>query len=320
MAFVERVFSGVQPTGSLHLGNYLGAIKSASPKLQQTHDCIYCVVDLHAITRADRRSGAGRPALADATPARWRPPSSPPASTRRRIDPVQPEPGPGPRRARLGLQLRRAPRLAQPHDPVQGEGRQGPRERVDRALRLSGADGGGHPRRTAPPTCRWATTRSGTPRAVARHRAASSTTTLPSRSAERKAPATACSFPLPEPLDHRPGDAGHVAPRRHQEDVEVRSRRTIRASTSPTTPTAIAHEESARPRPIPEPLPSEEWRASRTRPEAGDLVGVLRRARRRRARSRRARRAFGGGAVLQRSRPLLAELCRRQAARRSPPR
>ena len=45
----ERVFSGVQPTGNLHLGNYLGAIKRFV-ELQDSHDCIYCVVDLHAIT------------------------------------------------------------------------------------------------------------------------------------------------------------------------------------------------------------------------------------------------------------------------------
>src|SRR5690242_12916386 len=49
MAFVERVFSGVQPTGNLHLGNYLGAIVNFV-KLQETHNCIYCVVDMHAIT------------------------------------------------------------------------------------------------------------------------------------------------------------------------------------------------------------------------------------------------------------------------------
>jgi len=49
MAIIERVFSGVQPTGNLHLGNYLGAIVNFV-KLQATHDCIYCVVDLHAIT------------------------------------------------------------------------------------------------------------------------------------------------------------------------------------------------------------------------------------------------------------------------------
>jgi tryptophanyl-tRNA synthetase len=44
-----RVFSGVQPTGNLHLGNYLGAI-TRFVSLQSEHDCLYCVVDLHAIT------------------------------------------------------------------------------------------------------------------------------------------------------------------------------------------------------------------------------------------------------------------------------
>jgi tryptophanyl-tRNA synthetase len=47
--FPSRVFSGVQPTGNLHLGNYLGAIVKFV-ELQRTHECIYCVVDLHAIT------------------------------------------------------------------------------------------------------------------------------------------------------------------------------------------------------------------------------------------------------------------------------
>ena len=46
---VLRVFSGMQPTGNLHLGNYLGAMVNWI-KLQDTHECIYCVVDLHAIT------------------------------------------------------------------------------------------------------------------------------------------------------------------------------------------------------------------------------------------------------------------------------
>ena len=45
----ELVFSGVQPTGNLHLGNYLGAIKNFV-SLQKKMECIYCVVDLHAIT------------------------------------------------------------------------------------------------------------------------------------------------------------------------------------------------------------------------------------------------------------------------------
>ncbi|MGB3455894.1 MAG: tryptophan--tRNA ligase [Litorimonas sp.] len=45
----DRVFSGVQPTGSLHLGNYLGALKKFA-RLQHEHECLFCIVDLHAIT------------------------------------------------------------------------------------------------------------------------------------------------------------------------------------------------------------------------------------------------------------------------------
>ena len=46
---MKRVFSGVQPTGNIHLGNYLGALKQFV-ELQQDHQCIYCIVDMHAIT------------------------------------------------------------------------------------------------------------------------------------------------------------------------------------------------------------------------------------------------------------------------------
>ena len=46
---MSRIFSGVQPSGDLHLGNYLGAIRNFVG-LQDDHECIYCVVDLHAIT------------------------------------------------------------------------------------------------------------------------------------------------------------------------------------------------------------------------------------------------------------------------------
>ena len=45
----NRIFSGVQPTGSLHLGNYLGAIRNWA-RLQDEFEAIYCVVDLHAVT------------------------------------------------------------------------------------------------------------------------------------------------------------------------------------------------------------------------------------------------------------------------------
>ena len=50
MAFKELVFSGVQPTGNLHLGNYLGAIRNWVA-LQHDYECIFCIVDLHALTQ-----------------------------------------------------------------------------------------------------------------------------------------------------------------------------------------------------------------------------------------------------------------------------
>ena len=46
---MSRIFSGVQPTNNLHIGNYLGAIKNWLD-LQDKNDCIFCVVDLHALT------------------------------------------------------------------------------------------------------------------------------------------------------------------------------------------------------------------------------------------------------------------------------
>ena len=46
---MKRVFSGVQPTGNIHIGNYLGALRQFV-ELQEDHECIYCIVDEHAIT------------------------------------------------------------------------------------------------------------------------------------------------------------------------------------------------------------------------------------------------------------------------------
>ena len=46
---MSRIFSGVQPTGDLHLGNYLGALRNWVA-LQHDYECIYCIVDMHAIT------------------------------------------------------------------------------------------------------------------------------------------------------------------------------------------------------------------------------------------------------------------------------
>ncbi len=50
----KLIFSGVQPTGNLHLGNYLGAIKNWV-KYQEDSNCIFCIVDLHAITVSENR-------------------------------------------------------------------------------------------------------------------------------------------------------------------------------------------------------------------------------------------------------------------------
>lgn len=45
----KRIFSGVQPTGNIHIGNYLGALKQFV-ELQEDNECLYCIVDLHSIT------------------------------------------------------------------------------------------------------------------------------------------------------------------------------------------------------------------------------------------------------------------------------
>ena len=48
---LKKIFSGVQPSGNLHLGNYLGAIKNfVNLQNQKETECVYCIVDLHAIT------------------------------------------------------------------------------------------------------------------------------------------------------------------------------------------------------------------------------------------------------------------------------
>ena len=47
----KKIFSGVQPTGNLHLGNYIGAIKNfVELQNEKDNNCVFCVVDLHAIT------------------------------------------------------------------------------------------------------------------------------------------------------------------------------------------------------------------------------------------------------------------------------
>jgi tryptophanyl-tRNA synthetase len=68
MPFAPRVFSGMQPTGSLHLGNYLGALVRWV-EMQSTHDCVYCIVDLHAITASWQDPKELRQSIRDVTAA-----------------------------------------------------------------------------------------------------------------------------------------------------------------------------------------------------------------------------------------------------------
>ena len=224
MAFVERVFSGVQPTGNLHLGNYLGAIVNFV-KLQETHDCLYCVVDMHAITRRRR---LGRPGRADAQHARGHRGLHRQRHRSEEAHRLQPEPGGRARRARLGLQLRRADRLAEPHDPVQGEGRQGPRERLRRPLRLSGADGGRHSGLSRHP-CAGRRGPEAASRARARHRAEVQQRFRrldPQPRLQRRPVLSAAGA-----ADHGTGDAGDVACATAPRRCRSRIRPTIRAST-----------------------------------------------------------------------------------------
>ena len=47
---MKRLFSGIQPSGELHLGNYLGAVRNWI-RLQSEYECLFCIVDYHAITQ-----------------------------------------------------------------------------------------------------------------------------------------------------------------------------------------------------------------------------------------------------------------------------
>ena len=262
MAFKERVFSGMQPTGSLHLGNYLGAMVQWV-EMQKTHECIYCVVDMHAITvwqDPDELKTAIRQVTAAYIASGLDPKTQ---------HPLQSEPGAGARRARLGLQLRGAARLAQPHDAVQGEGRQGPRERLGRPLRLSEPDGGRHPRlpRHARAGRRRPEAASG---AGPRHRAEVQQRLQPS--IETAGYRGRHLLPAAGAGDHRAGDARHEPARRHQEDVEV-------GRLGP-----VAHQPDRRRRHDRQEDPEGQDRSraaavgakpgSKARPEADNLVGI----------------------------------------------
>ena len=132
----KTVFSGIQPTGNIHIGNYLGALRNWVA-LQDDYDCIYCVVDLHAITvpqdpatfPAERRDAAKVLLAMGVDPSRsllyFQ--SQVPQHTELSLDPEH----------------HRLHRPVEPDDPVQGEGRQGRLQ--PGPLLLPGADGRRHP-------------------------------------------------------------------------------------------------------------------------------------------------------------------------------
>src|SRR5258708_25059867 len=86
-----RVFSGARPTGRQHLGNYLGAIKNYVA-LQENYDCIYCIVDLHALTTLDEFEDLKQNSAEMALD--WLAAAVPPPA---RIKLTAPHPAPGPR-------------------------------------------------------------------------------------------------------------------------------------------------------------------------------------------------------------------------------
>jgi tryptophanyl-tRNA synthetase len=137
----ERILSGMQPTGGLHLGNYLGALKNWVPMQDSGKECFFCAVDMHAMTveydpaaLPDRVRGVAAAYIAAG------------------VDPKRSAifaQSAVPEHAELSWVLQCVARMGwmERMTPVQGQGRvrQGRRTRQRRPVHLSRADGGGHP-------------------------------------------------------------------------------------------------------------------------------------------------------------------------------
>lgn len=107
------IFSGIQPSGTLTLGNYIGALRNFS-KLQDDYDCIYSIVDMHAITVRQNPADLRRRCMELAAiyiASRHRPQEEPD---------LLPEPRFRARRACVGAQLLHLHGRNEPHDAVQG--------------------------------------------------------------------------------------------------------------------------------------------------------------------------------------------------------
>ena len=207
--FPERVFSGVQPTGNLHLGNYLGAIKRFVA-MQATHPCIYCVVDLHAMTLPHEPAQLVR--------------------TTREVTAAFLAGGIDPKPTIIFNQSRVAEHaeLAWIFDCV---ARLGWLNRMTQFKEKAGKDRENasvglynYPVLMAADILLISHPRAGrrrpeaAPGADARHRAE----VQQRLRIDRRHGHGDAFFPLPEPLIQGPGDAGHEPARRHEEDVEVR--------------------------------------------------------------------------------------------------
>ena len=132
-----RIFSGIQPTGAKHLGNYSGGFRQYAAT-QEEGDAFFCIVDLHSIT-VDVRPG--EPAPLDARPRgdalRHR-------ARSRALDRLRAEPRRRARRGGLAALGRGELRAAGTNDAVQGEGRASG-VRLGWALHVPRADGRRHP-------------------------------------------------------------------------------------------------------------------------------------------------------------------------------
>ena len=202
----KRIFSGIQPSGDLTLGSYMGAIKNWVA-LQDEYDCLYCIVDMHAITvrqvPADLRRRT--PGAAGAV-YRLRPRSARRTSCSSRAM--------CPQHAELCwvlgcyTQFGELSRMTQFKDEIAAARRQHHR----RPLHLSGADGGGHSAVSGRP-CPGRRGSEAACRALPRHRARASTTSFPD------------TFTLPEPFIPQDGRTHHEPRHTGEQNVQVRSGR-----------------------------------------------------------------------------------------------
>ena len=220
---METVFSGIQPSGELHLGNYLGAVRTWV-ELQQSYRCFYCIVDYHAITQPYEPAEMPRRAremAIDLLACGIDP---------ERGDAVRAVGGPRAHRARLGAGVGHAVRRARPHDAVQGQGRAPARQHQRRAS---------SPTRSCRPRTSCSTARPACPSA----RTSASTSSWRARSCGAGTPASATPSPSRSRCSRRrPSSWGSTARRRCR-----RARATPSACASPRRRSGTS---CARPPPI----------------------------------------------------------------------